>query len=239
MAHPDKWVREQGHKRLAVVAKTASDLGIPLITLCTGSRDAADQWRHHPDNASKDAWRDMMESMAVAIEIADHFNVDLGIEPELANVVSNAKLAKRLIDECKSPRLKIILDAANLFEVASLAEQRNTVSEAIELLAPRIAMAHAKDRAPDGAFVAAGKGVLDYPHFLKRIEKCWLQRPACDPWIKRNRSASGCSFFKKKSFPSLEGGARGGCQPNMTPSHQAHTRPRPRPQGRGEERRCP
>jgi sugar phosphate isomerase/epimerase len=170
MIHPDKAERNKGHARLAIVAKAAHDLGIPTITLCTGSRDAMDQWRHHPDNAGPEAWGDLIASMHIAIDIAERYNVNLGIEPELANVVSGARLARRLIDECKSPRLKIILDAANLFETQNLADQRRIVADAIEILAPHIAMAHAKDRSADGSFVAAGTGVLDYPHFLHALK---------------------------------------------------------------------
>ncbi|TIN55804.1 MAG: sugar phosphate isomerase/epimerase, partial [Mesorhizobium sp.] len=56
MAHPDKAVRDDGLRRLAVVIEAAAALGIPLVTLCTGSRNAADQWAYHPDNADPAAW---------------------------------------------------------------------------------------------------------------------------------------------------------------------------------------
>ena len=198
MAHPDAPVRKQGHARLAVVAKAARDLGIPLVTLCTGTRNAEDQWRHHPDNASSEAWRDMVDSMHSALEIADRFDVDLGVEPELANVVANAKAAKRLIDECKSPRIKIVLDAANLFEVATLAEQRDIISEAIDLLAPHIAMAHAKDRDAHGAFVAAGTGVLDYSHFLKTLKAVGFVGPLITHGLSAKEAPSVAAFLNKQ-----------------------------------------
>lgn len=108
--------------------------------------------------------------METAIGIADRCDVDLGIEPELANVVNSAQKARRLIDEMRSPRIKIVLDPANLFETTTLDEQRTTVSAAIDLLADRIVMAHAKDRNPDGSFATAGKGVLDYAHYLGRLK---------------------------------------------------------------------
>ena len=50
MIHPSTDERQKGHRRLAIVAEAAQQLGIPLITLCTGTRDAMDQWKHHPDN---------------------------------------------------------------------------------------------------------------------------------------------------------------------------------------------
>jgi sugar phosphate isomerase/epimerase len=177
MIHPDPLVREKGHGALRALAKAASQLAIPLLTLCTGTRDPHDQWRWHPGNDGQDAWRDLLRSMERAIAIADEFGVELGIEPELANVVSSAAKAKQLIGDMKSARLRIVLDPANLFEIATQGEQRRTVSYAIDLLTGHIAMAHAKDRAADGAFVAAGKGVLDYPHFLGQLRKSGFTGP--------------------------------------------------------------
>lgn len=63
-----------------------------------------------------------------------------------------------------------MLDPAKLFEIANPDEQRTIVSKAIDLLAPHIVMAHAKDRDANGSFATAGKGVLDYPHYLARLK---------------------------------------------------------------------
>ena len=115
--------------------------------------------------------------MTTAIGIADRYDVDLGIEPELGNVVNSAAKARRLIDELGSPRVKIILDPANLFETASLAEQREIVAAGIDLLADRIAMGHAKDRTAAGEFTTAGKGVLDYPHYLACLKRAGFAGP--------------------------------------------------------------
>ncbi len=177
IAHPDKSVRQKGLRQLRIMAPAAQALNIPLITLCTGTRDAGDQWRHHPDNTAPEAWADMRETMAQALSIAEQAGVSLGVEPELGNVVSSAAKAKQLLGEMKSPRLKIVLDAANLFERESLSAQRAIVSQAAELLSGSIAMAHAKDRKPDGSFIAAGQGVLDYPHFLNALHGAGFDDP--------------------------------------------------------------
>ena len=169
MIHPDPKVRAAGLRRLEVLAAACGPMGAPLITLCTGTRDPDDQWRAHPDNTAQDAWRDLLASMEQAAAIAERHGVDLGIEPELANVVDSAPKARRLLDEMKSPRLKIVLDPANLFEVATEAKRRDVVELAIGLLGCDIAMAHAKDRDASGAFVAAGRGVIDFAHFLRQL----------------------------------------------------------------------
>ena len=177
MAHPDKSGRENGLRQLRVMAPAAQALNIPLITLCTGTRDAEDQWRHHPDNTTPEAWADMCECMAKALSIAEQAGVSVGVEPELGNVVSSAAKAKQLLLEMKSKHLKIVLDAANLFESEGLRDQRHIVSQAAELLSGSIAMAHAKDRKADGSFVAAGQGMLDYPHFLNALRAAGFDGP--------------------------------------------------------------
>jgi sugar phosphate isomerase/epimerase len=177
MAHPDELFRLRGLRQLAAMAPAAKKLNIPLITLCTGTRDPDDQWRFHPDNSSKLAWDDLSTTLAEALKIAEANGVSLGIEPELANVVSSAAKARTLLDEMNSPRLKIVLDAANLFEREDVVEQRRIVSDAIELLGDSIIMAHAKDRKADGTFVAAGQGVLDYPHFIGTLKNAGFNGP--------------------------------------------------------------
>lgn len=166
MIHPEPAVRAQGHARLARLAAAAAGIKTHLITLCTGTRDPLDPWRAHPENRSTSAWKDLLASMEAAVKIADQQDLFLGIEPELANVIHSARSARQLLDEIRSPRLKIVFDPANLFETASLDEQRRLVAEAIDLLADRIALGHAKDRTESGAFTTAGQGVLDYPHYF-------------------------------------------------------------------------
>ena len=169
MIHPDPTVRADGLRRLGVMLAAARKLEVGLVTLCTGTRDAEDQWRHHPDNAKPAAWADLCREMAQAVQMAEAAGVDLGIEPEQANVVTSAADAKRLIGEMGSPRVRIVLDPANLFELADRAEARAVVAGAIDLLGDRIAMAHAKDRAADGSFTSVGKGVVDFPDFVARL----------------------------------------------------------------------
>jgi sugar phosphate isomerase/epimerase len=170
MIHPDLGVRQRGHDRLRVIAAAAPAMGTRLLTLCTGTRDPVDQWRAHPDNHAPEAWRDLMASMEIALAIADEYDVDLGIEPELANIIDSAAQARRFVDELASPRVKIVLDPANLVETEPAEEKRRIIAAAIDLLADRIVMAHAKDRDPDGQFAVAGRGVLDTQHYLRQLK---------------------------------------------------------------------
>jgi sugar phosphate isomerase/epimerase len=166
MIHPDPMIRAAGLRGLSVLIDAAAAMGTGMVTLCTGTRDPHDQWRHHPDNATPAAWHDLLAEMAKACALAEPRGIRLGIEPELANVIDSASRARSLIDTLQSPALAIVLDPANLFEIAHLAMQRDILSHAVDLLADRVVMVHAKDRDAQGGVVAAGQGVVDFPHFL-------------------------------------------------------------------------
>jgi sugar phosphate isomerase/epimerase len=197
MVHPDPLERARGHARLETLAAAASDIPTQLITLCTGTRDPDDQWRAHPGNNAPDAWRDLLASMEIAVGIAERHDVELCIEPELANVVNSAEKGRQLIDEIGSPRLKIVLDPANLFEMETLDEQRRIVSAAIELLADRIVMGHAKDRSPQGGFTIAGKGVLDYHHYLTCLKAAGFDEALVTHGLAASEASCVAAFLRR------------------------------------------
>ncbi|MER8372819.1 sugar phosphate isomerase/epimerase [Mesorhizobium sp. M1409] len=196
MAHPDKAVRDDGLRRLAVVIEVAAALDIPLVTLCTGSRNAADQWAYHPDNATPAAWSDMAIEMAKALALAEEAGVDLGIEPEQANIVTSARDATRLIAEMGSKHLKIVLDPANLFEQATPDEARAIVAAAIDGAAGHIAMAHAKDRFGDGRFATAGQGIVDFPDFVARLKAAGFDGPLVTHGLSAEEAPGVAAFLR-------------------------------------------
>jgi len=198
MIHPDPAERARGHTRLETLVAGARDLSIRLVTLCTGTRDPDDQWRRHPRNDAPDAWADLIASMQTVVAIADRYDVDLGIEPELANVVDSAAKARALIDEIGSTRVKIVLDPANLFETEALEGQRRIVAAAIDELADRIVMVHAKDRAADGGFTTAGKGVLDYRHFLARLKSRGFDGPIVTHGLAADEARNVAAFLRRQ-----------------------------------------
>ena len=196
MAHPDQRVRDDGLRRLAVVIETAARLLIPLVTLCTGTRNADDQWAFHPDNADPSAWTDMAREMEKALLLAERHGVDLGIEPEQANIVTSADDAMRLIDDMGSKRLRVVLDPANLFEEADAETARAIVTGAIERTAGHIALAHAKDRYADGRFATAGQGVVDFADFIARLRSTGFDGPLVTHGLSAEEAPGVARFLK-------------------------------------------
>jgi sugar phosphate isomerase/epimerase len=136
MVDPNAARLENNLRRLEVLAEACRWLDTRIITLCTGSLDAQDMWKCHPENARKRTWERLVETMRAAVAIADRHEVTLAFEPEINNVVSSVIRARRLLDEIESPWLKVVIDPANLLLSGDLGRLGEILSEAT-LAVPR------------------------------------------------------------------------------------------------------
>ena len=170
---PNLTQRRDGFERLKVLAGASKAMGTHIITFCTGTRNPDYLWRAHPDNNTPAAWRDMLDSMAEAVQIAEAHDVLLAFEPEVSNVVDSAQKARHLLDEINSPHLKVTIDGANLFHQGELPRMREILDEAFDLLGDEIVLAHAKDLSRDGeaGHDAAGTGLLDYAYYITCLRR--------------------------------------------------------------------
>jgi len=133
MIDPDPQAREAGAEGLNRVIALAPRLRTNIVTLCTGSRDTSNMWRRHPDNDTPEAWGDLLVQMEEAVRVAEKFGVTLGVEPEIGNTINSVHKARRLLDEVRSPQLKIVMDGANIFQRGQLPNMRKVLDEAFEL----------------------------------------------------------------------------------------------------------
>jgi sugar phosphate isomerase/epimerase len=161
--HPDRITRESGINACSVNIAAAGAMGAEIVTLCTGTRDPDSNWRAHPDNVTPAAWRDLRTTLDALMPVAIDAGVRLGIEPEPGNVIRDTGDAVRLFEQlgADAGNLAVVLDPANLLTVSTLAQQRQIISEAFDLLGDRVAGVHAKDVVASG-YAAPGAGGMDY-----------------------------------------------------------------------------
>jgi len=172
MIHQDSKVRDEGIRSLEVLASCCSSLGTRFISLCSGTRDPHDKWKWHPENANAASWKQFLQTLEKAVAIAEKYQIYLGIEPEEANVICNARKARELLNEVRSDRVKTILDPANLFQTAEHSSQINKlIEEAVDLLHEDIWMAHAKDRDLMGNICPPGKGDIDFKFYVNKLRE--------------------------------------------------------------------
>ena len=162
VVHPDKELRERQTAAAVELIGRIPSLGADVATLCSGTRDPENMWRSHPDNARPDAWSDLRATLDVLLDAAATAGIRLGVEPEPGNIVRNASVAARLLNELGSDApIGIIFDPANLLSPATIAQQKEILTDAIDMLGARIIGTHAKDVVESG-YSAAGAGVMDY-----------------------------------------------------------------------------
>ena len=198
MIHPDPDKRRDDLRRLEVLARACGWLGTSVITLCTGTRDPEDMWSYHPDNGTPGAWRDLLASMEQAVSVAEEHEVTLAFEPEVNNVVDSAKRGRLLLDEMRSSRLEVVMDAANLFRAGELAHSDEVLDEAFELLGEDIAIAHAKDVKNTGEVVAAGRGDLDYDRYLANLRAARFDGPLILHGLEESEVEGSVAFLRAR-----------------------------------------
>ncbi len=169
--HPDPDRRAAETAAAATLIRLAPRLGADVVTLCTGTRDAADMWRAHPGNTAPDAWSDLRRTLDELLDAARDAGVVLGVEPEPGNVVADAAAASRLLGELgPDAPIGIVLDPANLLTPATVGRQAEILGDAVETLGPRVVSVQAKD-VMTGGYSAAGAGLMDWPAALRLLTR--------------------------------------------------------------------
>ena len=166
---PDK--RQKAIDKVLMIIPACAKIGTNVIATCTGSRNPESMWRDHPDNQSEETWKILRDTLEKILPAAEAAGVNIAFEPEYNNVCQNAYLSRRLIDEMASPRLKVVMDAANIFGKDDLSRMTEVLDEAFDLLGDYVAIAHGKDldHGGDAGHLAAGTGKLDYEHYVKLL----------------------------------------------------------------------
>lgn len=162
MIDPDIARRRANLDRFRTLAGACRSMGAEIVSLSTGTREPDDMWRCHPDNDTLAAWDDLLSALGEVLDAADEFDVTLAFEPEPANVIRDAHRARELLDTVRHPRLKVLLDPANIVAGDLTRDPADMLAEAIDLLGPDIATVHAKDIDADGRFCAAGQGIVPW-----------------------------------------------------------------------------
>jgi sugar phosphate isomerase/epimerase len=171
MIHPDADLRRRQIEQAVRLIRLAPKLGASVVTVCTGTRDPDNMWRAHSGNTDSSAWSDLRRSLDRLLEAAREAGIRLGVEPELANIVRDARTARRLLDEVGlDAPIGVILDPANLLTPDTVDQQDNILGEAIDLLAGRVIGVQAKDVVASG-YSAPGAGLMNYPAVFVQLDR--------------------------------------------------------------------
>lgn len=203
---PDKERRRENLRRLGLMASACRVLSTTKIALSTGTRDEQDMWRGHPDNNTAEAWRELLDSIETALAFTEQEGVLLLVEPEPGNVMSDANRARQLLNEIKSPRLKILFDAANLLSGHSRVEQCEVLDEAFDLLGPDIALAHGKEWITDELIEVRvpGQGSLNWDYYLESLAHAGYAGPLILHGFDEAAVEDAVAFVRSKLIGSFD-----------------------------------
>jgi sugar phosphate isomerase/epimerase len=180
---PDPKVRERGEQRMQSLIENWKRLGSNNISTETGTLNAESEWSDAPENATEAAYQQCRASLEKFARMAEKTGAVISIEPYWKNVIGSAQRAERLFHDIPSPALKLVMDPCNYFHKAELSQMQPMLEDIFQRVGERTVIAHAKDvkaapNADDTELPAAGKGVLDYPLYLRLLtqldREIWL-----------------------------------------------------------------
>ena len=160
LIHPDEAERKANLDYFEAMMKIGAAMGVRVFITEAGhyhSEEPAPRVAHH---FQEEVWKQMVATGKELAKRADANNATVLVEPFFRGFLASAKRTRLFLEEVGSPRIRALLDPANLLEI-------NDLEEMFDQLEPWIDCLHAKDRKLHvDRGVAAGQGDLDYPKFV-------------------------------------------------------------------------
>jgi sugar phosphate isomerase/epimerase len=171
---PNPQTRQRGEQRMQFLIENWKRLGSNNISTETGSLNPQSEWSDSPENATEAAYQQCRASLEKFAKLAEKTGAVISIEPYWKNVISSAERTERLFHDIQSPGLKLVMDPCNYFRKAELAQMQPMLKDIFQRVGKQTVIAHAKDvkaaaNADDTELPYAGKGVLDYPLYLRLL----------------------------------------------------------------------
>ena len=167
---PDAARRQRGEQRMQVLIENWKQFGCPVISTETGTLNVKSEWLESSENATENAYQACRASLEKLARAAKKTRAVISIEPYWRNVIDSATRAQRVMRDV--PGLKLVMDPCNYFRKEDLSQMAPMLKDMFRRVGKQIVLAHAKDvkASADGTDLpAAGKGVLDYPLFLRLL----------------------------------------------------------------------
>ena len=169
---PNSSRRAHETARIVALLENWKHLGCNNISTATGTFDETSPWLDSPKNHTEEGYLAARDALAKLANVAEKLGAVLSIEAYWRSCIDSIERADRLFREVNSPGLKLVMDPCNYLRKEDLPKMQPVLEEMFKRLAGRMAVAHAKDvkAAPGGTDLpAAGRGVLDYPLFLRLL----------------------------------------------------------------------
>lgn len=161
LIHPQEGERQAALAYFEAMMKVGAEMDVRAFVTEAGHYQGPGPEPAVPHHFQEAVWAQMVATFRKLADAAGRYDATVLLEPFHRGFLATAKRTRVFLDEVHSPRIRSLLDPANLLEV-------NDLGEMFEQLGPRIDCLHAKDRKLHvDRGVPAGQGDLDYDAFLK------------------------------------------------------------------------
>ena len=165
LIHPDETERKANLAYFEAMMKIGSAMGVHAFITEAGHYHSDEPAPRVELHFQEEVWQTTVATGKELAEMAERHKATVLVEPFFRGFFASAKRTRVFLEEVDSPRIRALLDPANLLEV-------NDLEEMFTQLAPWIDCLHAKDRKLHvDRGVAAGQGDLDYPKFVTLAAK--------------------------------------------------------------------
>ena len=165
LIEPDEAEREKNFQYFADMMRIARTMNVHMLLSECGSVIVPGKGRDLSASLDERTWPRLVEITRRLIPLAEKHDVVIAIESYFQDLLGSATAVRYFMEEINHPRVRALLDPANLLP-------HNTLEEMFNALSPYICAMHAKDRklhVTQG--VAAGKGDLDYRKYVGLARK--------------------------------------------------------------------
>ncbi len=160
LIHPDEAERKANLAYFEAMMKIAAAMDVHMLVTEAGHYHSNEPAPRVPHHFQEEVWKTMVATGKELAKRADAHNATVIVEPFFRGFFASAKRTRLFLEEVGSPRIRALLDPANLLEV-------NDLEEMFDQLGPWIDCLHAKDRKLHvDRGVPAGQGDLDYRKFV-------------------------------------------------------------------------
>jgi len=160
LIHPDPTERRANLDYFAGMMRVGRAMGVGRFITEAGDYHAPEPTPGLAYALREEVWSRMIATGKELATLAERHDAVVLMEPFFGGFLASAKRARLFLEEVGSPRIRALLDPANLLEL-------NDIEEMFDQLQPHIDCFHAKDRKLHvERGVPAGQGDLDYRKFV-------------------------------------------------------------------------
>jgi sugar phosphate isomerase/epimerase len=188
LIHPDAEERKANLAYFDEMMRIGDAMNVHVFITEAGHHHLDTPLPHHFHEA---VWAQMVGTGKKLAVMAESHGATVLMEPYFGSFFATAKRTRLFLEDVDSPRIRALLDPANLLEL-------NDLEEMFQQLAPWIDCLHAKDRKLHvERGVGAGKGDIDYSAFVRLAAKYTPHAPFILEYVGPDDYKEAVALLKK------------------------------------------